>query len=133
MQHCIYIHTIKITFSRMTITRPEMKRRSNCLMNQLVHSTHCCRPIINIDSLIRVSFSNTSSWRTKCTCRDYSEVHTCMRTAHVYMYVSHFNFASLLVAVVRSFAQILCVGHGLCAARLKVWYMYQLIHSKRWL
>ena len=40
----------------------EMRRRMNCLMNQVVQSTHCWSPIINIDSLIRVSFSSTSSY-----------------------------------------------------------------------
>ena len=49
------------TLSRIVTVREEMKRKTNCLMNQVVHSTHNWRPIMNMDSRIRVSFSSTSS------------------------------------------------------------------------
>ena len=68
----VSVTTSASTFRGMTRSRAEMKRRRHCLMNQVDQRTHCCRPIINIDSLIRVSFSNTSSWDRK---------------AHAYMYV----------------------------------------------
>ena len=58
IQSLVLIHS---TFSSRAMMNDVMKRKMNCLMNQVVHSTHSWRPIINMDSLIRVSFSSTSS------------------------------------------------------------------------
>ena len=65
------------TFRRMTRSKADIKRRRHCLMNQVVHRTHCCRPIINIDSLIRVSFSNTNSWERT---QHFNSAFTCTST-----------------------------------------------------
>ena len=56
-----FMYVSLATLRRMVTMRLDTKRKMNCLMNQLAHSTHCFSPIINIDSLIRVSFSRTSS------------------------------------------------------------------------
>ena len=51
------------TFSITLMITIEMNRKTNCLMYQVDHSTHWLRPIMNIDSRMRVSFSSTSSYR----------------------------------------------------------------------
>ena len=43
------------------MTTTEKSRNSSCLRYQVLQSIHCCRPIINMVSRIRVSFSRTSS------------------------------------------------------------------------
>ena len=56
------VHVHVYTLRSSVTTKAVADRKRSCLMNQVVQRTHCCRPIINIDSLIRVSFSNTTSW-----------------------------------------------------------------------
>ena len=51
------------TFSITLMITMEMNRKTNCLMYQVDHNTHWLRPIMNIDSRMRVSFSSTSSYR----------------------------------------------------------------------
>ena len=50
----------------------QMSMNISCLMNQLLHSTHCLSPIINIDSLILESFSITNS----CSHQTHTHTHT---------------------------------------------------------
>lgn len=59
----IITRPLQLTFSKMEMTRMVIMRKINCLTNQELHNTHCLSPIINMDSLIRDSFSKTSSWK----------------------------------------------------------------------
>lgn len=54
---CLSVQTLR----RMLMMITEMSRKRNCLRYQELHNTHCFRPIINMDSRIRDSFSSTSS------------------------------------------------------------------------
>ena len=45
----------------MVASRTVRSRNSSCLRYQVLQSIHCCRPIINMVSRIRVSFSRTNS------------------------------------------------------------------------
>ena len=66
-----YMHTHKLyiiinthnTLSSTAMMMTEINKKMNCLRYQVDHSTHWLRPIMSIDSRIRVSFSRTSSYR----------------------------------------------------------------------
>ena len=56
---------IVIAFSKMQIIMTEIMKKTNCLRYHVLQSAHCFKPIINMVSRMRVSFSSTSSWASK--------------------------------------------------------------------
>ena len=66
------------TFIKTGKATTQMDMKRSCLMNQVVHNTHSLRPIINMDSLIRDSFSITSS----CNKYECGTISVCARPFH---------------------------------------------------
>jgi hypothetical protein len=65
----------------MTMTGSMRKR--NCLRYQVLHSTHCFKPIISIVSRIRLSFSTTSS---------------CSNVINIFMTLVHLTAARIMIS-----------------------------------
>ena len=64
------------TFSNMQMTMTGIMRKRNSLRYQVLHSTHCFKPIISIVSRIRLSFSTTSSYSNVQQIMFYCHTHS---------------------------------------------------------